>query len=51
MSKLPDIICSAWEGREGPVVFTMEWVDPQYPRVAAALLKVQEVYSGSEKIL
>jgi len=125
MSKLPDILCRAWENREGPVVFTtidkndnpnaiyvtsvkmlneqniviadnffektranifagsrgavlyitkegksyqlkgtieyfkdgevyedmMEWADPQYPRVAAALLKVEEAYSGSEKIL
>jgi len=125
MSKLPDILCRAWENREGPVVFTtidkndnpnaiyvtsvkmlneqniviadnffektranifagsrgavlyitkegksyqlkgtieyfkdgevyedmMKWADPQYPRVAAALLKVEEAYSGSEKIL
>jgi len=29
----------------------MEWADPQYPRVAAAVLKVEEAYSGSEKIL
>ncbi len=28
-----------------------QWADPQYPRVAAALLKVEEAYSGSEKIL
>jgi len=125
MNKLPDILCRAWENREGPVVFTtidkndnpnaiyvtsvkmlneqniviadnffektranifagsrgavlyitkegksyqlkgtieyfkdgevyedmMKWADPQYPRVAAALLKVEEAYSGSEKIL
>ena len=125
MSKLPDILCRAWENGEGPVVFTtidkndnpnaiyvtsvkmlneqniviadnffektranifagsrgavlyitkegksyqlkgtieyfkdgevyedmMKWADPQYPRVAAALLKVEEAYSGSEKIL
>ena len=124
MSKLPDIICSAWEGREGPTVFATadkngdpntiyvtsiklleegkvviannffqktraniasdskgavlfitkegksyqlkgsleyfesgaiyedmrQWADPQYPRVAAAVLNVEEAYSGSGKI-
>ncbi len=125
MSKLPDIICSAWEGREGPSVFATagnngvpnaiyvtsiklsedgkvviannffqktraniasgskgavlfitkegksyqlkgsieyfetgaiyedmkKWADPQYPRVGAAVLNVEEAYSGGEKIL
>jgi predicted pyridoxine 5'-phosphate oxidase superfamily flavin-nucleotide-binding protein len=28
-----------------------KWADPQYPRVGAAVLNVDEAYSGSEKIL
>ena len=125
MSKLPDILCSAWEDREGPTVFATadkngapnaiyvtsikllaegkvviannffqktlaniasgsrgavlfitregksyqlkgsieyfesgaiyedmkKWADPQYPRVGAAVLHVEEAYSGGEKLL
>ncbi len=29
----------------------LTWADPQYPRVAIAVLKVEEAYSGSEKII
>lgn len=28
-----------------------KWADPQYPRVAVAVVNVEEAYSGSEKIL
>lgn len=28
-----------------------QWADPQYPRVAATVLKVEEAYAGSDKVL
>lgn len=35
----------------GPVFENMQsWHDPKYPGVAAALLKVEEAYSGAEKL-
>ncbi len=37
---------------EGPVFDNMRsWHDPKYPGVAAALLRVEEAYSGAEKLL
>jgi predicted pyridoxine 5'-phosphate oxidase superfamily flavin-nucleotide-binding protein len=36
----------------GPVFENMRsWHDPKYPGVAAALLRVEEAYSGAEKLL
>ncbi len=125
MSKLPEVICRAWEDREGPPVFATadkngipnaiyvtsiklsaegkaviannffqktraniaagskgaflfitregksyqlkgsidyfesganyedmkKWADPQYPRVGAAVLQIEEAYSGGDKIM
>jgi predicted pyridoxine 5'-phosphate oxidase superfamily flavin-nucleotide-binding protein len=37
---------------EGPIFDRMrECIDEQFPRVAAAVLHVEEVYSGAEKLL
>lgn len=37
---------------EGPIFENMQsWHDPKYPGVAAVLLRVEEAYSGAEKLL
>jgi len=37
---------------EGPIFEGMKkWHDPKHPGVAAVLLRVEEVYSGSEKLV
>jgi predicted pyridoxine 5'-phosphate oxidase superfamily flavin-nucleotide-binding protein len=37
---------------DGPIFKNMQsWHDPKYPGVAAALLRVEEAYSGAEKLL
>ncbi len=37
---------------QGPIFENMRsWHDPKYPGVAAALLRVEEAYSGAEKLL
>ena len=37
---------------DGPIFENMQsWHDPKYPGVAAALLRVEEAYSGAEKLL
>jgi predicted pyridoxine 5'-phosphate oxidase superfamily flavin-nucleotide-binding protein len=37
---------------EGPIYENMRsWHDPKYPGVAATLLRVEEAYSGAEKLL
>jgi len=37
---------------QGPVFENMQsWHDPKYPGVAATLLRVEEAYSGAEKLL
>jgi predicted pyridoxine 5'-phosphate oxidase superfamily flavin-nucleotide-binding protein len=37
---------------EGPIFENMRsWHDPKYPGVAATLLRIEEAYSGAEKLL
>lgn len=37
---------------EGPVYEDMRaWVDEKHPRVAAAVMSIEELYAGSEKLL
>ena len=37
---------------QGPIFENMQsWHDPKYPGVAAVLLRVEEAYSGAEKLL
>jgi uncharacterized protein len=37
---------------QGPIFENMQsWHDPKYPGVAAALLRVEEAYSGAEQLL
>jgi hypothetical protein len=36
----------------GPIYEDMrQWVDQTYPRIAAAVLRVDELYSGAEKLI
>lgn len=36
----------------GPIYEDMlNWVDPKYPRIAAAVLHVEELYSGAERLI
>ncbi len=59
MSVLPEKVSKAWDNRKGPIEYRKEgeifddmkkWNPKQHPGHAAAVLKVEEVYSGSEKL-
>lgn len=46
------ILRDAWNSHDGPIYEDMrQWVDPKHLRIAAAVLSVDEFYSGAERLI